>query len=114
MTAAQNRQQLRNPGAETAAFRQQAGKGRRKGVQNKTTGAVKDMVVKALSEAGGVAYLKRQAEKNPAAFLTLVGKVIPLQVSGDSENPLQHVHRIELVAPQIADDKITVELIEGQ
>lgn len=62
-----------------------AGKGRVKGVPNKTTAAVKDMILQALSEAhegGGVEYLKEQAAKNPTAFLTLVGKVIPLQLAG--------------------------------
>jgi hypothetical protein len=40
------------------------------------------MILKALDGAGGVDYLQRQAEENPTAFLTLVGKVLPLQLSG--------------------------------
>jgi hypothetical protein len=35
---------------------------------------VKDMVLAALNEVGGVEYLKRQAEKNPVAFMALLGK----------------------------------------
>jgi len=73
-----------------------AGKGRPKGVPNKTTAAIKDMVIKALDKAGGVDYLVEQADKNPAAFLTLVGKVIPLQVTGENGGPIA-VTRIELV-----------------
>lgn len=61
--------------------------GRKKGTPNKITGAVKDMVLTALGNAGGVDYLEKQAKENPTAFLTLVGKVIPLQVAGDPENP---------------------------
>jgi hypothetical protein len=61
-----------------------AGKGRKKGTPNRITGAVKDMVLQALEGAGGVAYLRVQAKENPTAFLTLVGKVIPLQVGGDN------------------------------
>ena len=80
-------------------FRAQAGKGRPKGCPNKATTAIKEMVIAALNEAGGIEYLVQQAEENPTAFLSLVGKVIPLQVSGDPDNPLV-VHRIELVAPQ--------------
>lgn len=75
------------------------GGGRPKGVPNKTTTAIKDMILKALDEAdpeGAVAYLKKQASSNPTAFLTLVGKVIPLQVAGSGDNG-EHVHRIELV-----------------
>ncbi len=62
------------------------GPGRPKGVSNKTTTAVKDMVIGALNGAhpeGGMAYLIEQAGKNPKAFLTLVGKVIPLDVNAN-------------------------------
>jgi hypothetical protein len=34
-----------------------------------------------LEGAGGVEYLMKQAGENPTAFLTLLGKVLPLQVS---------------------------------
>lgn len=63
-----------------------AGKGRPKGAANKTTTAVKEMILQALSEAhkdGAVAYLKGQAKDNPTAFLTLVGKVLPLDVNAN-------------------------------
>ena len=55
---------------------------------NKTTAAVKDMILQALSNKGGVEYLERQADENPTAFMTLVGKVLPLQVAGDPDNPI--------------------------
>jgi hypothetical protein len=83
--------------ASLANLKDNAGRGRPKGVPNKTTAAVKDMVTQALSEAGGVDYLVTQAKMNPGSFLTLVGKVIPLQVAGDKDNPVQHVVKIELV-----------------
>jgi len=60
-----------------------AGKGRQKGVPNKFTGAIKDMVLKALDEAhpeGGVGYLRTQAHENPVAFMGLVGKILPTQL----------------------------------
>lgn len=57
--------------------------GRQKGTPNKVTGALKDMILQALDGAGGVAYLQQQATANPTAFLTLVGKVLPLQVGSD-------------------------------
>ena len=56
-----------------------AGKGRPKGSLNKVTAAVKDMVAQALDKAGGVEYLVTQSRDNPTAFLTLVGKIIPMQ-----------------------------------
>lgn len=76
-----------------------AGKGRPKGALNKTTATLKDMILNALDGAGGAAYLQRQANDNPAAFMTLVGKVLPMTVAGDPENPLKTVTVIELVAP---------------
>lgn len=66
--------------------------GRKKGTPNKTTAAVKDMVVAALHESGGVAYLIEQARENPKTFLSLVGKVLPLSIAGDAEQPLTLTH----------------------
>lgn len=65
-----------------------AGPGRPKGVPNKTTTAIKEMILEALANKGGVQYLEEQAGSNPTAFLTLVGKVLPLQVTGDQDNPV--------------------------
>jgi hypothetical protein len=65
-----------------------AGPGRPKGVPNKATAAIKDMIVQALDKAGGVDYLITQSEENPTAFLTLVGKVLPLQLTGDGGGPV--------------------------
>ena len=76
-----------------------AGKGRPKGAVNKTTAAIKEMVVQALDNKGGVEYLEKQADENPTAFLTLVGKVLPLQVSGDPDHPLIHEIRRTIVRP---------------
>lgn len=64
------------------------GRGRPKGARNKLAGDVKAMVLQALEEAGGAKYLLSQAKTNPNAFLALVGKVLPLTVAGDPENPL--------------------------
>ena len=65
-----------------------AGKGRPKGSKNKFTSDVKSMVLKALDDAGGAAYLLQQAQDNPTAFMTLVGKVLPTTLAGDKENPV--------------------------
>lgn len=62
--------------------------GRRRGTPNKLTGEVKDMILTALANVGGVTYLERQAKESPTAFLTLVGKVLPLQVTGNDGKPL--------------------------
>jgi hypothetical protein len=64
------------------------GPGRPKGIPNKNTQALKDMILGALDKKGGVDYLMKQADENPTAFLTLVGKVLPLTVNGDPTAPL--------------------------
>jgi hypothetical protein len=64
-----------------------AGKGRKKGTPNKVTGALKDMVLQALADAGGVQYLVTQAKENPNAFMGLVGRVLPLQVKQGGDDP---------------------------
>ena len=65
-----------------------AGKGRKKGIPNKFTGELRDMILQALNGAGGVEYLKARAQDTPGPFLALVGKVLPLQVQGDPDAPL--------------------------
>lgn len=55
------------------------GAGRPKGVPNKLTSDVKAAILAAFEKAGGVAYLAKQAEENPQAFMTLLGKVLPTQ-----------------------------------
>lgn len=57
-----------------------AGKGRKPGVPNKLTRDVKAAIEAAFEEVGGAEYLKRQAEENPQAFLTLLGKILPKDV----------------------------------
>lgn len=81
-----------------------AGKGRPKGVPNKVTGQLKDMILQALDGAGGARYLQRQADENPSAFLSLVGKVLPMTVqhSGQDGGPLVIVTGIPAAAPDDA------------
>ena len=55
------------------------------------------MVLRALDGAGGIDYLVRQADENPASFMTLVGKVIPTQVGGVDGDAIKTVHEIRLV-----------------
>lgn len=64
------------------------GSGRKKGVPNKINADLKGMILTALENKGGASYLEVQAEKNPAAFLSLIGKVLPMTVVGDPDQPL--------------------------
>jgi hypothetical protein len=62
--------------------------GRKKGTPNKTTALLKDAILKAAENAGGqqglVGYLQTQAVVNPQSFLPLLGKVLPMQVTGEN------------------------------
>ena len=68
-----------------------AGPGRPKGVPNKSSKQLKEMILAALDASGGVDYLVQRAndERTAGAFLTLVGKVLPMTVSGDAESPVK-------------------------
>ena len=72
-----------------------AGMGRKKGSQNKMTKALKDMILGALSQAGGEDYLAQQALEQPSAFLALLGRVLPTTLAGDPSAPVRHEHVIE-------------------
>lgn len=56
-------------------------KGRPKGSKNVATKEIKDMILNALTKAGGEEYLIDQALNNPTSFLTLVGKIIPKDIN---------------------------------
>jgi hypothetical protein len=57
------------------------GGGRPKGSLNKLNADIKGMIVGALEDVGGRAYLRDCAISHPVAFLGLVGKVLPLQIA---------------------------------
>jgi hypothetical protein len=65
------------------------GAGRKKGTTNKTSAQLKDMILGALSDAGGQTYLLKQARDNPGPFLTLIGKVLPTTLATDPDSPLK-------------------------
>lgn len=54
--------------------------GRQKGTPNHITANLKSMILAALDGVGGEKYLRRQADENPTAFMTLIGKLIPIDV----------------------------------
>ncbi len=73
------------------------GAGRKKGVPNKLTTDLKAMILQSLANVGGSAYLEQQSEKNPNAYLALIGRVLPLQVKEGGDDPrvptkVVHVH----------------------
>mgnify|MGYP005811929269 CR=1 FL=1 len=82
--------------------------GRKKGTPNKTTALLKDAIIEAATKAGNkeglVGYLTRQADENPAAFMTLLGKVLPMQVTGENGGPIKATTRVQLIAVSPSDN----------
>lgn len=70
---------------------------------NKVTAELKDMIREALDQAGGVSYLLARANdpKTATAFLSLVGKTLPMTVKGPGENG-EHIFQ-----------KIVVEVVKA-
>lgn len=69
--------------------------GRQKGTPNKNTSLLKDAILRAAELAGGkeglIGYLKKQALKeNSGPFIALLGKVLPLQITGANGGPIKH------------------------
>lgn len=54
------------------------------------TKEIKEMIHQALTDVGGVEYLKEQALINPTAFLSLIKSILPkdVNVGGQPDNEL--------------------------
>jgi hypothetical protein len=55
--------------------------GRQKGTGNRSLQPIRDMLRAALDGVGGAEYLKTQAIENPTAFMGLIGRLVPAEVS---------------------------------
>ncbi len=80
------------------------GGGSRAGSPNRLNADLKDMILGALDDAGGRDYLTRQAEKNPGAFMVLVGKVLPMQLTGSGGGPLEIITGVRRESDVSQDD----------
>ncbi len=56
-----------------------AGKGRPRGVPNRLSNELREMILDSLHAVGGADYLCRMAEEQPVAYLSLLGKLLPLE-----------------------------------
>lgn len=77
--------------------------GKPKGAVTKSSALIREMVAQALDKTGGIEYLMRVSDSHPAAFLALVGKVIPVQLQNADDQPFRTLTRIELV-PMAGND----------
>lgn len=73
-----------------------AGKGKKPGTLNKTTKMLKEAIIEAAEavgedgkgKAGLVGYLKAVAKADKKSFSMLLGKVLPMQLSGPGGGPI--------------------------
>jgi hypothetical protein len=84
--------------------RRTSGQGRPKGVPNKITSDLRAMILGALFDVGGQAYLAEQAQKNPSAFMSLLSKILPsvANVNLTNEPTTEELIAIILSDPQLA------------
>lgn len=82
------------------------GAGRPKGSANKTTALLKEAILTAAEQTGNdgqgkdglIGYCKHLASAEPKAFATLLGRVLPLQLSGDGGVPLKQNVQIHIIS----------------
>lgn len=72
------------------------------GSKNKITRDMKEIIFQAFEKAGGVDYLVTVARRNPAAFLTLLGRIVPAEIKAELTSP-------ELVALILAGRRRVLE-----
>ncbi|MCR9139470.1 MAG: hypothetical protein NXI27_25945 [Alphaproteobacteria bacterium] len=67
------------------------------------TPLIRDAIIQAAIEAGDgslIDYLRRRAATHPSAFLTLLGKVLPLQVTGVDGDVIKTRIEFSIVDPK--------------
>jgi hypothetical protein len=82
--------------------------GRVVGSVNRENRDIRLMILGALDQVGGQDYLARQAIENPGPFMTLIGKVLPTQITGDGSTPnALHLLAAQLVSEHLLQTQLT-------
>lgn len=88
---------------ESGKVRKKRG-GRKPGSKNKIPAGLKEAILEAAKNAGGakgmVGYLEKQAAANPGPFMALLGKVLPMQVTGADGGAMKAEVQITIVDPR--------------
>ena len=64
---------------------------------------IKGMVLGARNELGGTKYLAEQAQRNPAPFLALLGKVLPHTIIGTGADGAIEIKLVKFGEPKTID-----------
>lgn len=84
--------------------------GRAKGTPNKVTAQLKDAILAAAENVGSdrqgkgglTGYLEFLARDEPKTFGALLGRVLPLQLTGADDGPISYRIEREIVRPETA------------
>src|SRR5262245_17958792 len=76
---------MATPGTPTPRYRG----GRPKGSPNKLTRNIREAIEKAFHEVGGAEYLAQLARDDPRTFVPLLGKLLPMQLTGGDGPPIR-------------------------
>lgn len=79
------------------------GAGRPQGALDKNNKQLREMILEALDEKGGVQFLVECASSHPQAFMSLLGRVLPTQIQGDPNAPVIAGITVQLVKPDRTD-----------
>lgn len=71
--------------------------GKKKGTPNKKTALLKEMILTALDDAGGIDYLRKQATNEPVAFLGLIGKILPKEIDANVKGDIKVTGTLEFI-----------------
>lgn len=66
-----------------------SGPGRPKGSSNKITRDIKEALSRAFEKVGGEEYLVKVAMEDPRTFCALLGKLMPVQMTGEDGKAIQ-------------------------
>jgi len=65
--------------------------GRKPGSRNKFTTEVRTAILEAFVQLGGSSYLVRVGNENPAAFCSLLGKILPHELATETDAPVPEI-----------------------
>ena len=80
--------------------RKMPGSGRKPGSKNKDTETIRIAVMRSFEAVGGWKYLEEMARAQPTAYMTLLGKILPHELS--SAGSLRHEVVLRWMTPEMA------------
>jgi hypothetical protein len=84
------------------------GSGRKPGSKNKYSAEIRDAVMVSFTRLGGPAYLESVGKANPAAYISLLAKILPHELA-TSGGGLRHEVLLRWMTPEMAKARGFIE-----